>query len=314
MKIVVDGPQLADDLDAVRKAAGDGRVVRVTDQDSLLREVADAEVLFTGHFGEKLIDAAPKLKWLQTSGAGIEWMPRELVRAKGWTVTNAARVHAIPVAETAIALLMGIARRLHWTVRSQLAHVWNRPPDIFEVYGKTAGIIAFGGIGEEFARRVHGMGMRVIAVDVRPGAKPPFVEELRPAAELEWLLRGSDVVCMTAPDTPESHHMMNSERFAQMKDGAIFLNVSRGGLVDTDALIAALESGKLYGAGLDVVDGEPLQAGHPLWKRDDVLITPHLGGASPQRGERLAKLFCENLIRYREGRPLLNVVDLQAGF
>lgn len=314
MKVVVEGSQIAGNLAAVREAAAAAQVVHVTDRQSLLREVADAEVLFVGQFGVELVEAAPKLKWLQTSGAGVEWLPREQVRARGWTVTNAAGVHAIPVAETAVALMLGVARRLHWAVRSQVAHIWNRPPDIFEIYGKTAGVIALGGIGEEFARRVKGLAMRVLAVDLRRNVKPDSVDELRSLDGLAWLLGQSDVVCMTAPLTPQSHHLMNAERFAQMKPGSIFLNVSRGGLVDTQALIGALESGRLYGAGLDVVEEEPLPPTHPLWKRDDVLITTHIGGTSPRRGERLAELFCRNLALYREGKPLINVVDLAAGF
>ncbi len=314
MKIVVEGPQIADYLDAVRDAAPGATVVHVADISELLREVADAEILFAGNFGAELIDAAGQLRWLQTSAAGIDWMARDKIQAKGWQVTNAAGIHAIPVAETAIALLMAVARGLQRAVRSQAAHEWRRPPALFEVFEKTAGIIALGGIGRAIAERLQGLGMRVIAVDVNPKSKPDAVDELRGIDELEWLLGASDVVCMTAPDTPKSHHMMNSARFAQMKQGSIFVNVSRGGLVDTDALIVALDAGGLFGAGLDVIDGEPPDADHPIWDREDVALTPHIGGASPRRAERLVELFVENIRRYKAGEALLNKVNLVEGF
>ena len=314
MKIVVEGPQIAAHLESVREAAGDARLVHVTGEQALLGAVGDAEVLFGGAFREELVRAAPRLKWFQSAGAGMDWMPREAVKRAGWVFTNAAGVHAIPVAETAMALLTGVARHMGLAVRAHAARQWRRAPEVFEIHGKTAGVIALGGIGREFARMAAGMSMRVLAVDVNPPPKPDFVQEVRKVGELEWLLRNSDVVVMAAPDTPASHHMMNAERFAQMKQGAIFLNVSRGGLVDTDALLAALDSGRLFGAGLDVVEGEPLGSDHPIWDREDVLLTAHLGGSSPNRGARLAALFIENIKRYRAGTELRNVVNVEAGF
>ena len=231
-------------------------------------------------------------------------MPRAAIARKGWQVTNAAGIHAIPVAETGIALLSGVARRVDWTTRNRIKGEWVRPPGIFELFEKTAGVIAMGGIGRAFAERARALGMRVIGVDVNPAAKPDYVDELRGVDGLGWLLESSDVVCMTAPDTPKSHHMMNAERFAQMKQGSIFLNVSRGGLVDTDALVDAIDSGRFFGVGLDVIEGEPLRSDHPIWSRQDVLITPHVGGTSPRRLGRMIELFTENLRRYQAGEPL----------
>jgi len=171
-----------------------------------------------------------------------------------------------------------------------------------------------GGIGRALAKRLHGLGMRVIAVDINFASKPEKVDEIRAIDELDWLLRTADVVCMTAPDTPKSHHMMNADRFAKMKTGSIFINVSRGGLVDTKALLNAIEAGKFFGVGLDVIEDEPLRPDHPIWARENVLMTPHIGGGSFRRVERLIKLFTENLRRYRSGEPLQNLVDLNAGF
>lgn len=314
MKIVALTTHVEGYLDSVQEAAPEAEIVEAPDDEALVGEVVDAEVLLTGHFGEELVDAAGQLKWIQVSAAGVEWMPMEALARRGCTVTNAAGIHAIPVAETAIALLSGVARRVYSTTRNRVKGEWVRPGDVFELFEKTVGVIAMGGIGRAFAERAHGLGMRVVGVDVTPASKPDCVDELRGIDELDWLLESSDVVCMTAPDTPKSHHMMDADRFAQMKEGSIFLNVSRGGLVDTEALIDAIDSGKFFGVGLDVIEGEPLEADHPIWSRDDVLITPHVGGMSPRRIERMIELFVENLRRYQAGGRLLNVVDLEAGF
>ena len=327
MKIVVSTPQVTGHLDTVRNAAPEANVVEVATDAELLAEVVDAEILFTGHFesfSNQLLATAKQLKWVQVSAAGVEWLPKELVAKKGWQVTNAAGLHAIPVAETGVALLSGVARRLGYSVRNQCNGHWQPPAGmleteqksnpLYELFEKTAGIIAMGGIGRALAERLHGLGMRVIAVDVNSVSKPEKVDEIRGIDDLDWLLETADVVCMTAPDTPKSHHMMNAGRFAKMKTGSIFINVSRGGLVDTNALVNAIEVNKFFGVGLDVVEDEPLRSDHPIWDRENVLITPHIGGGSFRRVERLIKLFTENLRRYRSGEPLQNLVDLNAGF
>ena len=314
MKIVIASEGISESVDRVRAAHPDVEIV-VAESDAHFAETArDAEVVFDPFRRPDGLAACQVAKWVQTGGAGVERTPLAEVKARGITLTNAAGVHAIPVADTALALLLGIARRLNWAVRNQLAHRWSPDRATFELVGKTAGLIALGGIGIEVARRLKGFQMRVIGVDVDPTISSELVDEVRHVDELGWLLGQSDVVVVCAPDTAATHHMFNSTTFAQMKKGAIFVNVSRGGLTRTPDLIEALESGHLWGAGLDVVDEEPLDRGDPLWRREDVLITPHIGGASTARDERLADLFIDNIGRFKQGRPLRNVVDLGAGF
>lgn len=314
MKIVIASEGISESIDRVRSAHPDVDVV-VPDSDAeFAAVVGDAEVVFDPFRRPDGLAACESAKWVQTGGAGVEKTPLGDIRARGITLTNAAGVHAIPVADTALALLLGIARRVNWAVRNQLAHRWAPDRETYELVGKTAGLIALGGIGIEVARRLKGFQMRVIGVDVDPGITSELVDEVRHVHELGWLLGQSDVVVVCAPDTPATHHMFNSETFAQMKKGSIFVNVSRGGLTRTPDLIAALDSGHLWGAGLDVVDEEPLGPGDPLWRREDVLITPHIGGASTARDERLADLFIDNIGRYKSGQPLRNVVDLGEGY
>ncbi len=314
MKVVIASPQISESIGRVRAAHPDVEVVVAESDAHFAESVGDAEIVFDPFWHPDGLAACRSAKWIQTGGAGVEKTPLADVKARGITLTNAAGVHAIPVADTALALLLGVARRLNWAVRNHVAHIWGGGRDTFELVGRTAGLIALGGIGVEVARRLKGFEMHVIAVDLDPGITCEFVDEVRHIDELEWLLAQSDVVVVCAPDTAATHHMFNSATFAQMKKGSIFVSVSRGGLTRTPDLIAALDSGHLYGAGLDVVDEEPLDRADPLWRREDVLITAHIGGASSARDGRLTDLFIDNVTRYKAGRPLRNVVDLDAGY
>ncbi len=315
MKLVIASPQISESIDRVRAAHPDVDIVFAETDAEFAAAAPDAEVLFEPFRRPGGLATCGAAKWIQTGGAGVERLALDELRDRGITLTNAAGIHAIPVADTALALLLGVARRVNWAVRDQVAHHWSGVHrDTYELVGKTAGLIAVGGIGVEVARRLSGFEMEVIGVDVNTAIDCEFVSEVRPPTELGWLLSKSDVVIVCAPDTPATHHMFNAQTFAQMKPDSIFISVSRGGLTRTPDLIAALDSGRLWGAGLDVVDEEPLVQNDPLWRREDVLITPHIGGASPARDSRLADLFIDNIARYQESRPLRNVVDLGAGY
>jgi D-2-hydroxyacid dehydrogenase (NADP+) len=179
------------------------------------------------------------------------------------------------------------------------------------------GIIGLGGIGREVARRAKALDMHVIAVD----AEPMFRERYHMADELwlvdthlDELLRRADVLVCCAPLTKRTHRMLGPRQFALMKDGSYVVNVTRGKIIDTDALLAAVQSKKLAGAGLDVTDPEPLPDDHPLWKEPNVIITPHKAGGSPQTLKREQGIYVENLKRYVNGLPMLNVVDKQKGY
>ena len=174
-------------------------------------------------------------------------------------------------------------------------------------------VIALGGIGSEIARRAFGFGMRVLATDPKVIEKPLFVEELHRPDDFHRLLPRADVVASAVPLTPLTRGMIGPNEFAMMRRGAILINVSRGAVVNTAALVGALEQGRVAAAGLDVTDPEPLPAGHPLWARN-VIITPHSAGQSPGGQRRAHELFRENLRRFAAGEMLLNVVDKKVGY
>jgi phosphoglycerate dehydrogenase-like enzyme len=190
-----------------------------------------------------------------------------------------------------------------------------RGPEVVldELLEKTLLVIGLGGIGSEIARRAAAFGMRVVATDPKVWERPPFVDELHKPEAFASLLPRADVVASAVPLTKATRKMIAAKEFAMMKPGVILINVSRGGVVDTDALVAALDNKQVAAAGLDVTDPEPLPKGHPLWSRN-VIITPHSAGQSPGGERRRQQIFCENLRRFAAGETLLNIVDKTVGY
>jgi phosphoglycerate dehydrogenase-like enzyme len=176
------------------------------------------------------------------------------------------------------------------------------------------GIVGLGGFGVQMAQRGQGFAMHVIGLDPYRTELPPHVDELLPADGLPDLLRRSDVVMIACPLTPETHHLLDAQALEWMKPTAYLINVTRGGVVDEAALAAALREGRIAGAGLDVYEVEPLPEDSPLWELENVILTPHAAGGSQNRPRPTIELFCDNLRRYQEGRPLRNVVDKELGF
>jgi phosphoglycerate dehydrogenase-like enzyme len=287
----------------------------VPDRADLPARAGDAEVIL-GVVNAETVRAAKNLKWVQTWAAGVENLPPELMEHR-CVLTNMQRVFAPVIAETAIGLLLSLTRGLaQHSIPNIREHKWEREKiPLVDLYGKTLGIVGLGGIGSETARRAHyGFSMRILAVDPKPLPKPDFVEVLR---EPDWLLEmvpQVDVLMSAAPLTSLTRGMFNEQVFQKMKRSAYFINVSRGGLVNQDALIKALKEGQIRGAGLDVATPEPLPPDHPLWDCPNLAITPHSSGSAPIRQVRLTALVAENVRRYALGLPLLNVVDKVRGY
>jgi D-3-phosphoglycerate dehydrogenase len=313
MKIVVHDDLLTDPsiLDPVRQIAAASDVVLAAKQ-RLPHELADAEVFF-GYHSPEVFAHATRLKWIQTTAAGLDKLLTPELCARGITITNASGVHASAVAETAWALALAIARGFPTFFKQQQQHVWKWGP-LYDLFGSTAGIIGLGGIGRQFARVAAAFDMRVIAVDPHLTARPNNIAELWRMDRLDDLLRQSDVVLVSCPYTRETHYLINAARLAIMKPTAILVNIARGGIIDEAALVDALLAGKLAGAGLDVCETEPLPASSPLWDAPNLLLTPHCAGMSHHRMRKLVEFFCQNLLRYQAGQPLLNIVDQAKGY
>lgn len=283
-------------------------------RDFLLREMADAEV-YVGNPSREVIQAGKRLKWVQVAQAGVElYLYPELVNSD-IVVTNYRAVASPGIADHAFGMLLAITRNLNYFISTRTDEEWRRQPyGLLELEGKTALVIGMGGIGSHVARRAHGFGMKVIGVDDKDLPPNPHAEKIVYPDRLDGVLPAADVVFMCAPDTTAAHKMMGSRQFRLMKPKSYFICVSRGGLYDTDALVEALETGKLAGAGLDVTDPEPLPKGHPLWKFSNVVITPHVATQCDGEFPRQMELLKDNLARFAKGERLRNMVDKRKGY
>jgi len=303
------------DLERIKAVSENIEIQELKDNQSAL---ADAEVILGG-INAEMLSKAKHLKWVQLYGAGVEWMPKEVI-AHPVVITNMARTFAPVIAETAIALLLSLTRGLvQFAIPNFNNKTWNGnpPADIIldDLYNKTIGIVGMGGIGSETARRLHyGFNMKVLATDAKPMAKPEFVAELHDPNWFMEMVPQVDVLMSAAPLTPQTKEMFNEDVFNKMKPSGYFINVSRGGLVKQDALINALKNKKIRGAGLDVVTPEPLPASSELWNCPNLIMTSHNSAYANSRFERQISLVIENLHRYVTNQPLINIVDKQKGY
>ena len=305
----------------IQAAVPDSKVeiVMASSREEFRAALRDAEVVYDSLRGEDL-DYAPKLKWLQSGGAGMEGLDPK-IKTSPIVVTNMARVFAHGISETAFALLLSLTRGITKYYAPQFARREMKPVGTpksdhhQELAGKTMGIVAMGGIGSMIARRAHyGFDMRVVATDAKPIPKPEYVEELHDPSWFPKMVPQVDVLVSAAPHTPKTERMFNEAIFRQMKPTAYFLAMSRGRLYDDMALVKALKEGWIAGAGLDVFPQEPPPSTHPIFDCTNVVMTAHTSGWSTDRQVRLIDFFAENLRRYSVGAPLVNVVDKQAGY
>jgi phosphoglycerate dehydrogenase-like enzyme len=278
------------------------------------QEAASAHIIF-GSFTREDLLAARQLRWVQWPGTGVEsTLFPELVNGPV-VLTNVQRMFSPTISETAIGMLLTLSRRLNDYTLQTRERRWNVLEGATDISGLTMGIVGMGGIGTDTAYRAHyGFHMRILGTDTKPLPKPTFVAELHSPEWLPTMVPQVDVLVSAAPHTPITHHMFNDDIFRLMKPSAFFINVSRGWLVDSPALVRALKEQRIAGAALDVTEPEPLPADHPLWTAGNILITSHTSSRSVGSTQKAMDLFCENVRRYMNGLPLLNVVDKKRGY
>jgi phosphoglycerate dehydrogenase-like enzyme len=301
------------ELGELRAAAPEVKLV-APDASRIMDELSDADGVI-GTITPEMLRVAKKLRWVQVGVAGVErFLSPELVRSDV-TLTNCKILQGPEIADHAMAMLLALTRQIHRAVATRTLEAWpTRDYQPIELQGRTAVVVGVGGIGTQIAVRAHAFGMRVIGVDVRDMPYLPFLQACVRPDRLDTVLREADVVFVAAPHTSETEKMLGARQLELMRPGSYFIAVSRGKLYDADALARAVASKHLAGAGLDVTDPEPLPKGHPLWKLENVIITPHVAGRSDREHERYMALFKENLKRFSAGEPLLNVVDKQKGY
>ena len=318
-RIVVQDFFGKDLLTEIQTLAKGTEIVASKDPAALLAEMSDADI-FIGTCNSALLSAARNTHWVQVYWAGVENCVRqELFKTGDVLLTNGKRLSSTAIADHAIAMLLSLVRGLDAYHQSQSRSLWDRTSpknslQFGEITGRTVLIVGLGGIGTEVAKRAYGLGMRVIATRGSRREGPAFVSYVGLSHEAIDLAREADVVINAAPLTSSTVGMFDADFFSAMKSTAYFINIGRGKSVVTSDLTAALQAGEIAGAGLDVVEPEPLPAEHELWQLPRVIITPHVAARSAITAERITALTLENVRRYMNGDPLLNVVDVKRGY
>jgi len=301
--------------DELPRLLTDDEVIVLKDDADIARATG-AEVGVGTNLGSRvrtLLRAAPELRWYHSLGAGVEdLVGAPELRGREIVLTNNSGPYDIPIAEHVIAMILAAAKRLH-VYRDQQGRAEWRPHPQEEVRDQTVVVFGIGSIGAEVARLAAGVGMRVVGVRRREGAVPGVSRMVSPDRLAEAVTE-ADYLVLAAPLTARTRGAISREVIARMKPTAWIVNIARGALVDEAALVDALRGGRLGGAALDALTVEPLPKEHALWSLPNVIITPHSSNSSPRIRERSLALFRENLRRYKAREPLLNVVDLDAGY
>lgn len=309
-------PLMHDDLPALQQVAPAVQFIEVS-ATTPASAIADADAAM-GVCDEKTLRAAPQLQWIQLITAGVEQCVRQpYIRERQPLVTNLQRVAAAPMAEHVLAMMLFLSRHFDYFLAQQQRGHWSRSdrfPQPIDLKGKTLLVAGLGGIGTEVARRAYAFGMRITATRASAAAGPDFVSYVGSPEELLKLARDADFIVNCTPLTPQTSGMFNKQFFGVMKPSAYFFNVGRGGSVVTADLIDALRAGRIAGAGLDVIDPEPLPASSPLWHLRNVIITPHISAFTPVANDMRLAVLQENLRRYDAGEPMLSVVDIERGY
>lgn len=324
---VADFPFRSADVERLRDALGGASLLTVRGEYALSEALAahpETDAICTLRPPDNLHEVAPNLEWVALASAGADHVLRQ-----PWThapqtprfITTASGVHAIPISEHVFSAMLLWARQWPEMLKLQARREWPNEAGKQalagrELAGATLLVVGLGAIGRRIAQLGRAFGMRVIAThrQVAATASDPDVDVLLTMDRLAEALAQADYVALAVPSTADTHHLIGAEQLAQMKQGALLINIARGEVVDEPALIAALKRGPIGGAALDVTEQEPLPSASPLWRMPNVIISPHVSGRTPHYGERLTDLLIDNIARYRAGQPLRNMVDVTRGY
>ncbi|MGL4968117.1 MAG: D-2-hydroxyacid dehydrogenase [Inquilinus sp.] len=302
--------------DRLAEAVGPDRLIAVSSRDAKAVEDAlkEAEIaILAGDLDQRYL-AAPKLRWVHCDHAGLTRSARPEVFERGLIVTGSAGRSGPALAEHVLMFSLMLSTRYPDVYEAQKRHEWRRTPEMSglrALYGRTIGIIGMGHTGRELATRAKAFGMRVLGYRRRDLPNPAGVDRMFSADRgetIDPILDEADILALVVNLSDTTYHLIDDRAIRRMKPSAIIVNLSRGGIIDQQALISALKEKRLAGAGVDVTDPEPPAADDPIWGTPNLLITPHFTAAMPDRAERSLDVIIENLRRYRAGQPLLNRV------
>lgn len=312
-RIVVTEKLKPDHKNQIEALLPQWEVVCGAGSESDIKLLRSAEII-TGFVDSELIEAVlagpNKLRWLHVWSAGVDSMPFASLADQQIVLTNSSGVHEHSITEVILMFLLALSRRLQCSLRSQLSHEWDMVKPLPGLHGRTLGILGVGTIGRRTAEAAQALGMKVIGLS-RSGDDCRNVDAMYKTEQLHELLPQCDYVVNILPLTAETRHIIADNEFSLMRDGAVYVNVGRGGTTDTSALVEALRSGKVAAAGLDVFETEPLPEGSPLWDMEQVIITAHNAGMTSDYVLRVLDILSENIKEYlTTGKPGRNLVDL----
>jgi phosphoglycerate dehydrogenase-like enzyme len=284
------------------------------------REAASRAIAIMNWMGDRgllrdICTLAPEVRWLHYMWAGLDGMLFPELLERGIEVTNGRGVYSEALGEFAIAAMLYFAKDIPRMLRGKQEHKWD-PFEMDWISGRTVGIVGYGEIGRAVARRAAALGMNVLAIRRRPelAKEDPSLKAVYGQHDLARMLEQTDYLVASAPLTPETRGMIGARELAGLRPGAVVINIGRGAVIQEQELVKALENGGLRGAALDVFETEPLPSGHPFYRLENVLLSPHCADRVPGWLEKAVDLFIENVKRFRAGRPLLNVIDKNAGY
>ena len=320
MKVLMTNAHLGDGfVEQLQTEFPEVEFVTAMSAEEQLSAAGDADVICGWPDSPEVVEAASRLRWIHCPGTGIDKIMAELpaLADSDVVLTNARGPHANPMADHVLWMMLSLSHRGRQMAEDQRLGQWDADKYLHafvELSGSTMGILALGDIGKAVARRAYGFDIDVYAVDVNPVTPPPQVKEVWGMERLDELLQMCDWFVVTAPLTSESRGLIDSRRIGLLKDSAYLIVISRGGIVDEDALADALQDGRLAGAGIDATEIEPLPQESPLWGLDNVVLSPHASALTPQMYEGRRQIFRENMRRFLGNEPFLYVCDKRAGF
>lgn len=316
IKVLVSYPLPEKCFEKIRNIEGFD-VVKATEKERIEEEIVDADVLFDKEISSSVFSKARELDWIQSPYVGVDMLLIDDVVESDVTVTCARGIHSSQASDHVFAYILAFAREIPNFIEDKQKKVWEeRHPfpfkPLMELKEKKLGVIGLGTIGKEIARKGNCFKMKVLGVK-KHREEIEFVDELY-INERNKAIAKSDFLVLSVPYTPETKNMFGETEFREMKEDAYLINVSRGEVIDQDALIKALREGWIKGAAIDVAEKEPIPKNSPLWDIENLLITPHVAGSTPEYWDRVYNIFSENLKRYKEGKELFKKVDKKEGY
>ena len=311
MKIIIAHTLSAELKDELQTKCPKAELIIVDKLTDAQNDLANAEIIYASRFNTELLNASPKLKFLQAPYAGMNSMPLSALEERGVLLAN-ARIHGETISELVLGMMIALSRNFPLAFKHQADHSWTRLPQQ-SLQDATIAIVGVGVIGSHIAKRASAFGMKVLGFS-RSGKPVEYVDESHTTDELLQEIGRADYVVVACPLTPETHKMIDATVFEAMKKTSFILNIGRGPIIDELAMIAALEQGEIAGAGLDVFDIEPLPQDSPLWDMSNVLCFPHVAGSLDGNDLRAGRIFVDNVLNYLEGKPLRCAVDLKLGY